>query len=188
MLIWALRHVYLFKLVFYGYVPGVRLPDFKVTLFLVFKEFPYCLPSWLCQITFPPIYRKFLFFFPAFIICRLFDEGHSDSYEKYLLVVLICTFLMISDIEHFFMCLLAIVRTCFQRMKFYYRYFSYSTQHLIDSRCTYLSLLFIHPSIHSLKIEAQKPHVSDTLLGVHFNGRNRYINYWLYRVRLLRKM
>ena len=53
----------------------------------------------------------------------------------------------------------------FQRMKFYYRYFSYSTQHLIDSRCIYLSLLCIHPSIHSLKIEAEKPHVSDTLLG-----------------------
>ena len=41
-----------------------------------------------------------------FIVCRVFDNGHSDWYE--MIPNCSCDFLIISDIEHLFMCLLAI--------------------------------------------------------------------------------
>ena len=50
----------------------------------------------------------FLILSPAFIVCRLFDDGHSDWCE----VVPHCSFdllsIVISSLEHLFMFLLAI--------------------------------------------------------------------------------
>ena len=56
-------------------------------------------------LTFPTINaRVFLFSIPspAFIVCRLFDDGHSDCCEVILHWSLVLIFLIISDVEHFF--------------------------------------------------------------------------------------
>ena len=45
---------------------------------------------------------------PAFIVCRFFDGGHSDWCEVTPHYSFDCTSLIISDIEHLFMSLLAI--------------------------------------------------------------------------------
>ena len=64
-----------------------------------FKESPYCLPQWLYQFTFPPTVQECSLFStpsPAFIVCRLFDDGHSDWCE----VISHCSFdLHFSDNE-----------------------------------------------------------------------------------------
>ena len=78
-------HVSLSILVSSGYMPrsgiagsyGGFIPSF-------FKESPYHLPQWLYQFTFSPTVQELSLFStpsPAFIVCRLFDDGHSDWCE-----------------------------------------------------------------------------------------------------------
>ena len=66
---------------------------------LVTKPPPYCLPQWLHQFTFPPEMEEGSLFStpsPAFIVCRIFDDGHSD----WCMVVSHCSFdLHFSDNE-----------------------------------------------------------------------------------------
>ena len=54
-----------------------------VVLFFSFLTPPYCFPQWLHQFTFPPVYKgsPFSTSSPTFVICVLFDNGHSDQCE-----------------------------------------------------------------------------------------------------------
>ena len=63
---------------------GAGLLGHMVVLFLDFQESSYCLPYLLYQFSFPPTMQEHFLWptpSPAFIVCRIFDDGHLDWCE-----------------------------------------------------------------------------------------------------------
>jgi hypothetical protein len=101
--------------------PGVVLLAHMVVLFLGFWE-----TSILLSITIALIYiptnsvEVFLFPIssPAFIVFCIIDDNHSDPLRWNLNVVLICISYMPKEVEHFFICFLAICISSFENCLF----------------------------------------------------------------------
>ena len=81
----------------------------------------------------------------AFVICLLANYGVLTGFRLYLIVVLIFISPIISDVEHFFMWLLAIRMSFLENCLFKSAYFSIGFLLLLFSCVDYLYILEIRP-------------------------------------------
>ena len=113
MLLWTSGCRYLFKLVFsfpLDIFPEVELLDHMVVLFLIVWEYFILFPLWFHQYTTPPIVHKgslFSTFISASFLTLVFLKMTILIVIRWFLtMVLVCSSLMTSDVEHLFMYLL----------------------------------------------------------------------------------
>ena len=108
---------------------GGFIPSFLRNLHTVFHSSFINLHfhQWCRSVPFSPHSLQHLLF------VRLFDDCHSDQCEVISHVVLICIFLIMSDVEHLFMCLLAVCMSSLEKCLF--RSFSHFLIGLFVSWC-----------------------------------------------------
>ena len=114
-------HVSLSILVSSGYMPrsgiagsyGGFIPSFLRNLHTVFHSGCINLHSHQ-QCKSVPVFPHL----SSIYVYILFDEGHSDQYEVILIAVLVCISLIMSNVKHLFMCLLAICISSLEKCLF----------------------------------------------------------------------